>query len=103
MGGLRPYYTSNVLRLNDNELSSGVLKPVRDFRYPQLRRRSAGISVCSAFGFSDAMGKLSGKLGQGFAKLSLWYGQSWFDFRFPHEWSLNFGLQYDFLHSQESV
>ena len=46
MGGLRPYYTSNVLRLNDNELSSRFFgKPVRDFRYPQSRRRSAGISV----------------------------------------------------------
>ena len=50
LAGLRPYYTSNVLRLNDNELSSGVLKPVRDW-YPQSRRRSAYLSLVPRLDF----------------------------------------------------
>ena len=103
MAGFRPYYTSNVLRLNDNELSSGVLetstgfsvstKPQKVGRYLSLVPRLDFLMQWANYQENSVKDLLNYRFGMVKAGL---------DFRFPHEWSLNFGLEYDFLHSQES-
>ena len=45
MGGLRPYYTSTASRLNDNELSSGVLETSTGFSVSTKPQKVGHISV----------------------------------------------------------
>ena len=56
----------------------------------------------SAFGFSDAWANYQENSVKDLLNYRFGMVKAGLDFRFPHEWSLNFGLEYDFLHSQES-
>lgn len=101
MAGLRPYYTSNVLRLNDNETGSGVLetsagfsissKPQKVGRYLSLVPRLDFMMQWANYQDNSVKDILNYRFGM--VKGGL-------DFRFPREWSINLGLEYDFLHSQ---
>ncbi len=103
MAGIRPYFTSNVLRQNDDEISSGVLETSVGFsvssqpqelgRYLSLVPRLDFLMQWANYGDSSVRDLLNYRFGMFRAGM---------DFRFPHEWSLNLGLEYDFLHSQES-
>jgi len=103
MAGLRPYYTSNVLRLNDNETGSGVLetsagfsissKPQKVGRYLSLVPRLDFMMQWANYQDNSVKDILNYRFGM--VKGGL-------DFRFPREWSINLGLEYDFLHSQST-
>ena len=103
MAGLRPYYTSNVLRLNDNETGSGVLetsagfsissKPQKVGRYLSLVPRLDFMMQWANYQDNSVKDLLNYRFGM--VKGGL-------DFRFPREWSINLGLEYDFLHSQST-
>ena len=103
MAGLRPYYTSNVLRLNDNETGSGVLetsagfsissKPQKVGRYLSLVPRLDFMMQWANYQDNSVKNLLNYRFGM--VKGGL-------DFRFPREWSINLGLEYDFLHSQST-
>ena len=59
MAGVRPYYTSNVLRINDNETGSGVLETSAGFSVTtQTPKAGKVFEFSSPLGFSDAMGQL---------------------------------------------
>ena len=101
MGGIRPYYTSNVLRLNQDELGSGVLetsagfsvsvKPQKVGRYLSLVPRLDFLMQWANYEESKVRDLLNYRFGMVKAGL---------DFRFPQEWTLSLGLEYDFLHNQ---
>ena len=101
IAGVRPYYTSNVLRLNEEELGSGVLEssagfslsgnPYKVGRYLSLVPRLDFLMQWANYEESSVRDLLNYRFGMVKAGL---------DFRFPQEWTLNLGFEYDFLYNQ---
>ena len=101
--GVRPYFTSNVLRVNSEEMNSGVIessvgaslssKPVIAGDYLTMVPRIDFMMQWANYQEDSVSDLLDYRFGMVKAGI---------EFRFPQEWSLSFGMEYDFLHSQFS-
>ena len=101
--GMRAYLTSNVLRVNSDEMKSGVMETSLGASHAS-RPFAPGDYLIIAPRFDFMMQWANYQKDSVSDLLDYRFGmvKAGIDFRFPKEWSLSFGLEYDFLHSQST-
>ena len=103
MAGVRPYYTSNVLRINDNETGSGVLETSAGFSVTtKPQKLGKYLSLVPRLDFLMQWANYEDRAVRDLLNYRFGMVKGGLNLSFPDEWSVSFGLEYDFLHNQKS-